>query len=207
MIKENVNPATIAEAGIVMNHAVTISFATLQRTAERRCPAPTPMMLDETTCVVDTGPPNKAAVRMTVAEAVCEQKAWTDLSRQICDPIVRMIRQPPVAHPAAIAPAQTATTQKGIAKTGVIPRMTRAMVMTPIDFWASFAPWLRARQTEEKICMLLKKAFAPGVRRLCSATRSVILKKSQPKNMPITGDRMSDAKTNRTPFHRILSGP
>ncbi len=43
--------------------------------------------------------------------------------------------------------------------------MTRAMVMTPIDFWASFAPWLRARQTEETICILLKKAFAPGVTR------------------------------------------
>ncbi len=96
-----------------MNHAITISFATLQRTAERRCPAPTPMMLDETTCVVDTGPPKSAAVRMTAAEAVCEQKAWTDLSRQIFDPIVRMIRQPPVAHPAAIAPAQTGNNPEG----------------------------------------------------------------------------------------------
>ena len=60
-----------AEAGMVMNHAVTMSFATVHRTAERRWLAPTPMMLEETTCVVDTGPPKSAAVRMTTAEAVC----------------------------------------------------------------------------------------------------------------------------------------
>jgi len=108
-----------------MNHAVTMSFATPHRTEETRCPAPAPMMLEETTCVVDTGPPTSAAARMTEAEAVCEQKAWTDRSRQIFDPMVLMIRHPPVAHPAAMAPAQEAMTQKGISKEGKIPRITK----------------------------------------------------------------------------------
>ena len=100
--------ATIADAGMVMNQAITISFATPHRTAETRCPAPAPMMLEETTCVVETGPPKNAAARMTEAEAVCEQKACTDRNRQIFDPIVLIIRHPPVAQPAAIAPAQPA---------------------------------------------------------------------------------------------------
>ncbi len=51
-----------ADAGMVMNHAITISFATPHRTEETRCPAPAPMMLEETTCVVETGPPKNAAV-------------------------------------------------------------------------------------------------------------------------------------------------
>ncbi len=194
--------ATTADAGMVMNHAITISFATLHRTAETRCPAPAPMMLDETTCVVDTGPPTSAAVEDdAMAEAVCEQKACTDRNRQIFDPMVLMIRQPPVAHPAAIAPAQPATTQKGISNEGKIPRMTRVMAMTPIDFWASFAPWLRARQMEETICILLKKVIgARASPAVFSAMKRVILKKSQPKNMPITGERISDAKTKMHPL-------
>ena len=74
-------PATTADEGIVMNQAQTILLATPHRTAEIRWPAPTPMMLDETTCVVDTGPPRRAAPKMTIADEVWAQKAWTDLRR------------------------------------------------------------------------------------------------------------------------------
>ncbi len=80
MIKK-LNPAMTAEAGIVMNQAIMMFFATPQRTAETLCPAPAPIMLEETTWVVDTGPPNNAAPRMTKAEAVWALKAWTDLKR------------------------------------------------------------------------------------------------------------------------------
>ena len=45
-------------------------IATLQRTADILCPIPTPMMLEETTWVVETGPPNNAAPKITVAEEV-----------------------------------------------------------------------------------------------------------------------------------------
>ncbi len=65
----------MAEAGMVMNQARMIFFATPHRTAETLCPAPTPMMLEETTWVVETGPPRSAAPRITVAEAVWAQKA------------------------------------------------------------------------------------------------------------------------------------
>ena len=66
---------------MVMTQATTMFLIIPQRTAEILCPAPTPMMLEETTWVVETGPPNKAAPRITAAEAVWAQKAWTDLKR------------------------------------------------------------------------------------------------------------------------------
>ncbi len=69
-MKWKLNPAISAVAGIVMNQARMIFFATPHRTAEILWPAPTPMMLEETTCVVDTGPPAKAAPKMTAAEEV-----------------------------------------------------------------------------------------------------------------------------------------
>ncbi len=49
----------IPEAGIVMNQATMMLLATPQRTAEILWPAPTPMMLEETTWVVETGPPKQ----------------------------------------------------------------------------------------------------------------------------------------------------
>jgi len=66
---------------MVMNQATMIFLATPQRTAEILWPAPTPMMLEETTCVVETGPPTRDAPRITIAEAVWAQKAWIDLKR------------------------------------------------------------------------------------------------------------------------------
>jgi len=80
MIKK-LNPAIPADAGIVINQASMIFLATPHRTADILCSAPTPMMLDETTWVVETGPPIKEAARMTEAEEVWAQKAWTDLKR------------------------------------------------------------------------------------------------------------------------------
>ena len=97
-----------------MNQATMIFLATPQRTAEILWPAPTPMILEETTWVVETGPPNRAATKITVAEAVCAQKAWTDLRRYIFEPMVLMIRHPPLAVPKAMAAAQLTITQKGI---------------------------------------------------------------------------------------------
>jgi hypothetical protein len=69
-IKKKLKPAMTAVAGIVINQARIMFFATPQRTADILCPAPTPMMLEETTWVVETGPPTKAAPRITIAEEV-----------------------------------------------------------------------------------------------------------------------------------------
>ena len=57
-----------------------------------------------------------------------------------------MIRQPPAAVPSAIAVAQETLTHVGTAKSpaDIYPRFTMASVMTPMDFWASFAPCEKA---------------------------------------------------------------
>lgn len=74
-----------------------------------------------------------------------------------------MIRHPPLAVPRAMAAAQLATTQKGMWNVGETPRMTMDNVISPIDFWASFAPWLSERAMEDGICIRLKKYFILGV--------------------------------------------
>ncbi len=68
--RRKANPEMTAEAGMVINHATTMFLATPQRTAEILWPAPTPMMLEETTWVVETGPPKSEAANITVAEEV-----------------------------------------------------------------------------------------------------------------------------------------
>src|SRR4030042_4043306 len=118
--RKKLKAAMTADAGMVTNQATTILLATPQRTAEILCPAPTPIMLEETTCVVETGPPTKAAPRITAADEVWAQKAWTDLKRYILEPMVLIIRHPPVAVPKAMAVAQLAITQNGIDRKSVV---------------------------------------------------------------------------------------
>ena len=48
-------PDTMAAAGSVRNHAMTMLPATPQRTAENRFVQPTPMIAVDTTCVVEIG--------------------------------------------------------------------------------------------------------------------------------------------------------
>ena len=57
-------------------------------------------------------------------------------------PIVLMIRQPPVAVPAAIAVAQRSLTQSGTVKWAALmsPWAISASEITPIVFWASLVP-------------------------------------------------------------------
>ena len=84
-------------------------------------------------------------------------------TRIILEPAVLMIRWPPLAVPKAIAPAQLAITQVGAWNEGDSPRMTKDITMIPIDFCASFAPWLSESAMEERICIRLKKYLALGV--------------------------------------------
>ena len=57
-------------------------------------------------------------------------------------PIVRMIRQPPVYVPSAIAAAEETMTQNGTSKESAFrsPWAMSASVMMPIVFCASFVP-------------------------------------------------------------------
>ena len=66
-------------------------------------------------------------------------------------PIVRMIRQPPVQVPSAIAVADVTTTQSGTSKWSglMFPCATSASVMMPIVFWASFVPCDSASSPED----------------------------------------------------------
>jgi len=69
--------------------------ATPQRTAEKRRVAPTPMIEDEMTCVVDTGSPYWALPSMTALATVCAAKPLAGVSWMMRRPSVRMMRQPP----------------------------------------------------------------------------------------------------------------
>src|SRR5947209_17021731 len=132
--------------------------ATPQRTAETRFDAPTPMMLAEITCVVLTGACRWLAARITVAAAVSAAKPLIGRRRMILWPIVFMIRQPPDAVPRAIAVAQLTITHVGTCKVGVNPWLAAyaasAIVMMPIDFWASLDPCANAMNPAETSCRL-----------------------------------------------------
>src|SRR3954469_6707548 len=87
--------------------------ATPQRTAETRFDAPTPIMLDEITCVVLTGACKWVAIKMVVAAAVSAANPLIGRSLMIRWPIVFMIRHPPDAVPQAMAVAHATITHVG----------------------------------------------------------------------------------------------
>ncbi len=63
--------ASIAELGIVTTHVLTISFAVFQRTDFGRSEAPTPIIEELTTWVVETGAPITDAKKITAPEVSC----------------------------------------------------------------------------------------------------------------------------------------
>ena len=63
-----------AVIGIVNIHDRKISFITSHLTLDILSPAPAPIMDMLTTCVVLTGPPNKEAVTITIADANWDAK-------------------------------------------------------------------------------------------------------------------------------------
>ena len=89
---------------------------TVQRTALARLEAPTPMIADDTTWVVETGRPKIDATMITAAELVSAAKPLIGCSLTILWPSVLMMRQPPPAVPAAITSAHSTFTHTGIGK-------------------------------------------------------------------------------------------
>jgi len=67
-------------AGSVRTQASTIFPPTPHLTAEKRLDAPTPMMVDEMTWVVESGRPILDATSMTVAAAVSAANPWMGLN-------------------------------------------------------------------------------------------------------------------------------
>ena len=105
-----------ADAGMVSTQAQTIWRATPQRTAESRRVAPTPMIAPVIVCVVLMPTPSCVAVKIATAAPVSAAKPPTGCSFVIFEPIVLMIRHPPVSVPKPIAPCAAMTTQNGTSK-------------------------------------------------------------------------------------------
>src|SRR5947208_6866510 len=108
---------------MVNTQATSMFWATPQRTADTRFDAPTPMMLDEMTCVVLTGAFSHVAVRITIAAAVSAANPLIGRSLMIRCPIVFMIRHPPDAVPSAIAVAHATITHVGTVMSATWPRL------------------------------------------------------------------------------------
>ena len=80
---------------MVKTHAHTIRCATPQRTADRRCIDPTPMIAPVMVCVVLTGMPAAAVLKSVMAPAVSAQNPPTGFNFVIFEPIVWTIFHPP----------------------------------------------------------------------------------------------------------------
>ena len=88
--------------GIVRTQAQTMVPATPQRTAVRRCVAPTPTMAPVIVWVVLTGMPASDAPMIATAAAVSAQNPPIGRSFVILVPMVLTIRHPPAIVPSAI---------------------------------------------------------------------------------------------------------
>ena len=65
-------PAIIALNGMVISHAIAISFATCHLIILILVAAPAPTIEEEMTCVVDIGNPNTEDMYIIADETVCE---------------------------------------------------------------------------------------------------------------------------------------
>jgi hypothetical protein len=162
--------------------------------------APTPIIEDDTTCVVLTGAPNKLAPQIMAEAVKSAAKPLIGSILKIFPPIVRIIFQPPNAVPEAIDIAQRALTQMGTEKLPINPPLTRAMVMIPIDFWASLEPWAKEAVQAESICSLRKLLLTRAgddPEKIQNKMIITILPIIRPK----MGERIRPAKILVKPYH------
>jgi hypothetical protein len=76
-----------------------------------------------------------------------------------------MIFQPPKSVPNPMAMAQRRTTHFGTSRVSILPAARSAMVMMPMDFWASLDPWPNAMKDDESNWSLPKYLLmVPGAR-------------------------------------------
>src|SRR3954447_10156002 len=187
-VRKYATAATRPAAGSVTTQATTMLPATPQRTADSRRVAPTPMIEAVVTCVVETGTANTVAVAISTPEAtVWAANPPVGVSWMIRLPRVRMIRKPPAYVPALIARAEARMTHSGTSKESSSPEVTRARVMMPMVFCASWVPWPNAIVAELTICAYRKPrcALCALVRR--NDHRSASMKR-YPRPNPISGD-------------------
>ena len=121
-------------------------------------------------------------------------------------PTVRMIRHPPSAVPTVRPAAQAIFAHVGAASVSIRPSASSSAAITPTDFWASLAPWLKASAADIPHCPALTGARQ---RRVAPARdrRSPADQQAAPRAPPSTGDRASAIRIPNTPMGRQCSKP
>src|SRR5665647_1004564 len=119
-----------------------MSFPTDHCTILALSAAPTPMMLEATAWVDDTGAPAAVDNKIAVVDATWESKLCIGRMRKILRPNVLMIFHPPPSVPTVIAIALASITQSGMLVSGAQPTEAMTRIIMPMAFWASLAPWL-----------------------------------------------------------------
>ena len=194
-------------AGKVRIQATIMRPKTGQRTAT---PAPRPDPTTELvhTCVVESGNPRYEEVKIVVAEEVSAAKPCGDSRSVMPLPRVRMMRQPPMKVPRAMAMPQATMTQFGVVAVGArVLLAIRANVMIPMVFWASLVPCASAIMEAEPFWASRNPAVFGS-----SSTPLVILKASHVATVPrVPATAMAKIAGRRTlentPFHCTASEP
>ena len=111
--------------------------------------------------------------------------------------MVRMMRQPPLAVPMAIMEAQPIFTHSGTATmwpgtTVNLPYMISARQITPMAFWASFCPWVKAMALADSSCSLRNATFTLRWTRFRQMRRMTRMS-TMPTMKPSTGEMMMKA--------------
>ena len=115
-------------------------------------------------------------------------------------PRVRTIRHPPSAVPAVSASAQTSFTHSGTTNDGMEPAATRASVIRPIVFWASF---VRGRRRVPRTSPTRRAGSSGSTpRRARRSDRRPIQLPAQPASPPTTGETARTTRTPATPTGR-----
>ena len=152
-------PESVAQIGIVINQVTTMRPATPHFTAEKRFAEPTPRIADVIAWVVLIGKCVKVAVIITDAAEASAAKPLIGSILKIFVPIVLMIFQPPMDVPSAIAVAAAILTHSCTSISDWKPAVTKAKVMIPIAFCASFVPCVNDWNAAVIICIVRKPLF------------------------------------------------
>lgn len=108
------NPASKKVAGMVTIHVINNLLTVLQLTSLAPPERPTPMIDDESICVVLTGNFNRVALNIMEALHKSAENPPGGSMKVICVPTVCIILHPPIAVPIAIAVAANTFTHSAI---------------------------------------------------------------------------------------------
>ena len=140
--------------------------------------------------VVLTGAWNNVAHNITNAAPVWAAKPLTGVNFAIPLPIVLIIFLPPIEVPRAIDKAQRKITHTGTSKLLINPPLNSAIVIIPIDFWASFPPWLSAINAPANTCNFKNSLFTTDL--LCDFKIQFSININiYPTINPINGERIN----------------